>query len=100
MVKCGSNAALFYVGVNLQDILYGEFGYTHMPMLVQSHGQLLGVELYLYFKTMHNFLARRRARQKSDVLYAVFISVIFLLVTLWLDLVGVFEEWLTRTGPH
>ncbi|KAF9235460.1 hypothetical protein BU15DRAFT_77953 [Melanogaster broomeanus] len=51
-----------YVGNTLQDILYG-------------------IELVLYFKTMH---VLRRQRGGSTIFYAFFSSVMFFLITVWL----------------
>lgn len=42
-----------------------------------------GIELCLYIRTIHVFLGRRRAPRESDVFYAVFSSVLLLLVTIW-----------------
>ncbi|KAF8547686.1 hypothetical protein OG21DRAFT_1526991 [Imleria badia] len=62
--------SLFYYAVlNLDSILYG-------------------IDIYLYFKTMHIFLARK-ASKKSDILYAVFSSVMFLVATLWFGATGI-----------
>ncbi|KAF8553376.1 hypothetical protein OG21DRAFT_1510320 [Imleria badia] len=67
----------FYVGINLQDILYG-------------------IQLALYFKTMHAILARRREPWKSDVFYAVFSSVMLPLITIRVASDGVYGQkmWL------
>ncbi|KAF9242557.1 hypothetical protein BU15DRAFT_43940 [Melanogaster broomeanus] len=51
-----------YVGNTLQDILYG-------------------IELVLYFKTMHIL---RRQRGASTIFYAFFSSIMFFLITVWL----------------
>ena len=59
-------------------------------------GPLSGVELCFYFKTMHIFLARGIARHRSDILYGVFSTMMFLLVTIWVAILGIFgqERWL------
>ncbi|KAF8552782.1 hypothetical protein OG21DRAFT_1511031 [Imleria badia] len=59
--KASLSAEALYIGIDLQGILYG----TRIVI-----APLPGIKLYLYFKTMRIFLARRRARRKSDVFYA------------------------------
>lgn len=61
-----------------------------------------GVQLAFYFKTMLVFLGRRRERWSSDVFYAVFSSVMLLLITVRVASDGLYGEkmWLTdRTYP-
>ncbi|KAN0082508.1 hypothetical protein V8E55_008303 [Tylopilus felleus] len=64
-----ANVVLFHVGVNLVDILYG-------------------IELCLYFKIIHIFLVRRKARRESDVFYATLSAVMFTLVTIFVVVGG------------
>ena len=47
-----------------------------------------GIELVLYFKTMSIYLARRRNPRKCDVFYAIFSTVMFLMVTIWVSVVS------------
>jgi len=70
-----------YVGINLEDILYG-------------------VELVLYFKTMRVLLSPQVRRQKSDVFYAIFSTVMLFLITIWVSTQAVFGEemWLVNAG--
>ena len=49
---------------------------------------LPGIELCLYFKTMHIFLAHRRACLKSNVFYVVFSSVMFALIVIFVTIEG------------
>ncbi|KAG9316987.1 hypothetical protein JVU11DRAFT_1167 [Chiua virens] len=76
-----------YVGINLEGILYG-------------------VELALYFATMHRLLAHEGKRKKSDVFYAVFSSVMLLNVTIWVSTQARFGQqmWLLNAdfpgGPN
>ncbi|KAF8449348.1 hypothetical protein L210DRAFT_3524630 [Boletus edulis BED1] len=72
-----SGQLALYVGVHLCNILYG-------------------VEMYLYFKTMYTFLDSRRARRKSDKFYALFSTVVFFLVTIFVALDWMINEagWL------
>ena len=79
----------FYVGINLHEILYGEFGRTHDVRLT---GPLSGIELCFYFKTMHIFLTRGRVRHKSDMLFGVFSAVMFFLVTIYVAILGIFGQ--------
>jgi hypothetical protein len=61
-----------------------------------------GIELVLYFKTMRIYLARRRNPRKSDVFYAVFSTVMFLMVTIWVSVISMIGHtmWLLdRTYP-
>ncbi|KAG6372173.1 hypothetical protein JVT61DRAFT_7965 [Boletus reticuloceps] len=62
-----------YVGIQLCNILYG-------------------VEVYLYFKTMYIFLASGRARQKSDLFYALFSTVMFSMITIFVALVWAINQ--------
>ncbi|KAF8444031.1 hypothetical protein L210DRAFT_864785 [Boletus edulis BED1] len=66
-----------YVGIQLANILYG-------------------VETYLYFKTMYIFLASGRARQKSDKFYALFSTVMFSMITIFVALIWAINQagWL------
>jgi len=70
-----------YVGINLQDILYG-------------------VELVLYFKTMRALLFHGRPIKKSDIFYAVYSSVMLLMITIWVSTQAVFGEmmWLENAS--
>ncbi|KAG9316966.1 hypothetical protein JVU11DRAFT_1146 [Chiua virens] len=76
-----------YVGINLEGILYG-------------------VELVLYFMTMHRLLAHEGQRTTSDVFYAVFSSVMLLNVTIWISTQASFGQhmWLLNAdfpgGPN
>ena len=97
----------FYIGINLEAILYGEYG----DVFFVSYGlisRLLGIELVLYFNTMRVFLVRRRGvahhreatrrgtAHRSDVYYAVFSTLMLLLVTVWISTDAIFgqEMWL------
>jgi hypothetical protein len=65
-------------------------------------GPLPGIQLGLYFKTIHVFLCRRRERWKSDVFHAVFSSMMLLLITVRIASDGLYGEkmWLAdRTYP-
>ncbi|KAF8132494.1 hypothetical protein EV363DRAFT_109591 [Boletus edulis] len=62
-----------YVGINLQNILYG-------------------VELVLYFKTMHVLLSSKVRHKKSDKFYAIFSSVMLLIITVWVSTQAIFGE--------
>ncbi|KAF9235458.1 hypothetical protein BU15DRAFT_64814 [Melanogaster broomeanus] len=53
-----------YVGNTLQDFLYG-------------------IELILYFRTIHILLCRRPQRGRSVIFYACFSSMMFFLITVW-----------------
>jgi hypothetical protein len=70
-----------YVGINLQDILYG-------------------MELVLYLQTMHVLLSSEARRKKSDVFYAIFSTVMLLLITIWVSTQAIFGEkmWLVDAG--
>ena len=47
-----------------------------------------GIELVLYFKTMRIYLARRRNPRKCDAFYAIFSTVMFLMVTIWVSVIS------------
>ena len=59
-------------------------------------GPLQGVELVLYHKTMRIFLGRIRKRHESDVFFAAFSTVMFILATGWTVIDAVIGEdiWL------
>lgn len=59
-------------------------------------GSLSGIQLALYFKTMHVVLARRREPWKRDAFYAGFSSVMLLLITIRIASEGVYGQkmWL------
>ncbi|KAF8552788.1 hypothetical protein OG21DRAFT_1442944 [Imleria badia] len=56
----------FYIGMDMELILYG-------------------IELVLYFKTMRVFQARRREPRDFDAFYAVFSTVMVILITIWVS---------------
>ena len=43
-----------------------------------------GIELVLYFRTMRIFIARRAQPHKSDMFYAIFSTVMLILITIWI----------------
>lgn len=59
-----------------------------------------GVELVLYFRTMYLLLSPRLPHQKVDVLYAIFSSVMLLMLTIWVATQAIFGEkmWLEDAG--
>ncbi|KAN0080059.1 hypothetical protein V8E55_009625 [Tylopilus felleus] len=63
----------FYVGINVENILYG-------------------VELTLYFKTMCILLSKRGMRKKSNIFYALFSSIMLLLITIWIAAQAIFGQ--------
>ena len=71
-----------YAGLHLQDILYGKFGNLHMHLGSPGH-LLAGVELVLYFKTMHSLLHHHGERTKSDIFFAIFSSAMLVISTIW-----------------
>lgn len=90
-----------YVGINLEDILYGKSGSVELEFRAILPLRLLaGVELVLYLKTMHVLLSPEGRRKKSDVLYAIFSTVMLLMITLWVSTQAVFGEemWLVNAG--
>ncbi|KAG6376837.1 hypothetical protein JVT61DRAFT_1863 [Boletus reticuloceps] len=87
----------FYVGVNMQNILYGEFFDAYHGVIGLT--ELLdrtGMELVLYFKAMNILLSNRGAIKKSNLFYALFSSTMVFLVTVWVATSAVFGEkmWL------
>ena len=90
-----------YVGINLEDILYGKSGNAELEFrAILPLRSLAGVELVLYFKTMHVLLSSQVPRKKSDVFYAIFSTVMLFLITLWVSTQAVFGEemWLVNAG--
>ncbi|KAH0828729.1 hypothetical protein J3R83DRAFT_3141 [Lanmaoa asiatica] len=73
------NAA--YVGINLQDILYG-------------------IELVLYFRSMYSLLTHEGERNKSDVFYAIFSTLMLFMITIWVSTQAIFGEkiWLLEAN--
>jgi len=70
-----------YIGIILEDILYG-------------------VELLLYFKTIHILLSNRGgARKKSNIFYALFSSMMMLSITVWVATQALFGQqmWLLES---
>ena len=61
-----------------------------------NRSTLQGIELVLYFKTMRIFLARRRNPHETDAFYAIFSTVMILLVTIWMSATSLFglNMWL------
>ncbi|KAF9223132.1 hypothetical protein BS17DRAFT_706499 [Gyrodon lividus] len=70
-----------YIGINLEDILYG-------------------IELILYFKTMHILLGHKGKQKKSDIFYAFFSSIMLFLITVWMVTQAIFGEqmWILGRG--
>jgi len=71
----------FYVGINLENILYG-------------------VQLVLYFRTMYVLLADKSRRNKHDMFYAAFSTVMMLLTSIFIPTQAVFGEkmWLENAS--
>ncbi|KAF9223135.1 hypothetical protein BS17DRAFT_155553 [Gyrodon lividus] len=71
-----------YIGINLEDILYG-------------------IELVLYFKTIHILLSHKGKRKKSDIFYAFFSTMMLFLITVWVVTQAMFGEnvWV-QNGDH
>ncbi|KAI9573921.1 hypothetical protein HD554DRAFT_2012465 [Boletus coccyginus] len=74
-----------YVGITLQNVLYGE----HRRRCLQQDGTspsspLPGVELVFYFRTMQIFFARRRKPHRLDAFFAAFSTVMLFLITGWI----------------
>ncbi|KAI9573781.1 hypothetical protein HD554DRAFT_2166553 [Boletus coccyginus] len=71
----------FYVGLTLQNILYG-------------------IELCLYFRTIHISLSRRGAAPRSTVFYQVFSTVMLVLTTVWVAAGSRFGQELWVLGQN
>jgi hypothetical protein len=89
-----------YIGIILEDILYGESrdAYHETMQTYQSAGA--GVELLLYFKTIHILLSNRGgARKKSNIFYALFSSMMMLSITVWVATQALFGQqmWLLES---
>ena len=82
----GSDAIIFenafYIGARLQNILYGESNDKFVPYTLT--GPLPGIQLVLYFRTMRILLNCGSKHNQSDMFYAVFSSVMLLLITVWI----------------
>ncbi|KAG9311427.1 hypothetical protein JVU11DRAFT_8540 [Chiua virens] len=63
----------FYIGINLQNILYG-------------------IQLGLYFETIATLWSVRRENKTSYVFYTVFSSIMLFLVTVWISTEAFFTE--------
>ncbi|KAG9309618.1 hypothetical protein JVU11DRAFT_10279 [Chiua virens] len=72
----------FYIGVNLENILYGKLP-DRTPFWTMHHTSHAGIELFLYFKTMRILLTSSSASKRSNVFYAAFSSIMLFLVTIW-----------------
>ena len=73
-----------------------------MSIVWSNRSTVQGIELVLYFKTIRIFFARRRNPHKTDAFYAIFSSVMVLLVTIWILATSLFslDMWLLdRTYP-
>ena len=64
--------------------------------VARSHRSVTGIELGLYFKTVHVFLTRRRERWKCDIFYAVVSTMMLILITMRVASEGVYGQkmWL------
>jgi len=72
----------FYVGINIENILYG-------------------IELLLYFKTIGILLSSRGTHKKPNLFYALFSSMMVFLITVWVAAQAVFGHnmWFDRDFP-
>ncbi|KAG9309859.1 hypothetical protein JVU11DRAFT_10239 [Chiua virens] len=91
-----------YVGINLQDILYGKVASRDLESSMQAYQHVLafaGIEVVLYLKTMCRLLAHEGTRKKSDVFYAIFTSVMLFIITIWMSTQAMFGQhmWLLDT---
>ncbi|KAF8124169.1 hypothetical protein EV363DRAFT_1354758 [Boletus edulis] len=81
MVKSSIFISSFYIGINVENILYG-------------------IELALYFKTIHVLLSNRGAHKKSNVFYALFSTMMVFLITIWIATKAMFGQkmWILRSS--
>ena len=89
-------AKLVYVGINLQDILYGKFDDSYnCTCILHTCFLALGIELTLYFTTMHALLNHPGKRTRSDMFLATFSSVMLFTVSIWVFTQAIFgkETW-------
>ncbi|KAG6374052.1 hypothetical protein JVT61DRAFT_4692 [Boletus reticuloceps] len=73
MVKSSIFISSFYIGIDVENILYG-------------------IELTLYFKTIHVLLSNRGAHKKSNLFYALFSTMIVFLITIWIATKAIFGQ--------
>ena len=89
-------AKLVYVGINLQGILYGKFDDSYnCTCILHTCFLALGIELALYFTTMHFLLSHPGKRTRSDTLLAIFSSAMLFMVSIWVFTQAIFghEMW-------
>ncbi|KAF8556746.1 hypothetical protein OG21DRAFT_551055 [Imleria badia] len=63
----------FYIGIHIENILYG-------------------IELFLFFKTIHILLSNRGMHKKSNLFYALFSSMMVFLITVWIATKAIFGQ--------
>ncbi|KAN0082561.1 hypothetical protein V8E55_008356 [Tylopilus felleus] len=69
-----------YIGIIIENVLYG-------------------IELLLYFKTIHILLSSRGVHKKANLVYVLFSSVMLFLITVWIGAQALFGEemWLLNS---
>ena len=85
-----------YIGIVIEDILYGESRDPHHERMQTYQSAGAGVELLLYFKTIRILLSNKGARKKSNIFYALFSSMMVFSITIWVATQALFGQqmWL------
>ena len=86
----------FYVGINIENILYGESSDAYHEVAQTHRSACAGIELVLYFKTIRILLNNNGTHKKSNLFYALFSSTMVFLITVWIATEAIFGQhmWL------
>ena len=88
----------FYIGINIENILYGESSDAYHEVVRTHWYARAGIELILYFKTIRTIvlLSNRGTHKKSNLFFALFSSVMVFLITVWVFAQAIFGQnmWL------
>jgi len=85
-----------YIGINIQNILYGESRNACHETMETYHFVRTGVVLVLYFRTMVILLRNRGEHETCNLFYAIFSSMTVFSITIWVATQALFGEkmWL------
>ena len=91
----------FYVGINIESILYGESSDAYHEVAQTHRSARAGIELLLYFKTIRILLSNRGTHKKLNLFYALFSSMMVFLITVWVATQALFGQnmWLDPDFP-
>ena len=92
----------FYIGVNIENILYGGSSDAYREVVQTHRSARAGIELLLYFKTIRILLSNRGTQKNPNLFYVLFSSMMVFLITVWVVALAIFGQnmWFDPAFPE